>query len=512
MTTQKKLSDNSFIKKLLELSKNRKDLTAFTRFVHSDYHNRHKNLRALLDVVLSFAPKFDVTRETTYKKLYPDKNYNEAELRTLLSQLGDLLEKFFIFEAVKKNKALQNELLVQAYHARGNEKAFEQTIDEIKGENDQEIVGLTYAQQAVIYSLEFWYHSKENAQKEAKAQKNLEIARKLLVALDSNYLIEKLKISLEILFSTRVYKTIQLEKVNFLLQINALIQMANIPTYSANKKIYLYALVVRQYLISNEDIDSYNDEQLVLLNHTKEEFEQYYLLFDPREQRELFLNIQNHILYQINSGQYEAYKTAHQWYAFGLKYELLFDNKKLSTASILNISNIASVLKDFTYVDDFLAKYGTDLNENAKHLCLAIYYFNRYESDTSVKEHLQKAIKEKNEIEQTNLPLKIIIKNLEVKILLHEVALDRKNIDKEDEFTKCLALFEQLLMNKLLSEDKKRQYRLLISSCRNIHKILDKKGNAFKNKKEDLIAQNKLLFHTNQLWVLNFLNDLQPFK
>lgn len=79
------------------------ELKDFSRFVISPYFNRLKDVTRLFNILKNYHPDFNPEKipdkEKAYKKLFPSRPYNDARMRNLISDLGQLAEKFLFLKS-----------------------------------------------------------------------------------------------------------------------------------------------------------------------------------------------------------------------------------------------------------------------------------------------------------------------------------------------------------------------------------------------------------------------------
>ncbi|MBN8569727.1 MAG: hypothetical protein J0M18_08850 [Ignavibacteria bacterium] len=76
----------------------------FGKFVNSPYFNSSKNAVRFYNIIKRAYPKFEgkaIEIENVYKKLYPKQSYNEGTIRNIISEMGQLAEKFLSQEYYK---------------------------------------------------------------------------------------------------------------------------------------------------------------------------------------------------------------------------------------------------------------------------------------------------------------------------------------------------------------------------------------------------------------------------
>ncbi len=79
---------------------NKDEFTSFGKFIISPYFNNSKELIKLYKLIKPYHPEFNDAKlafEKIYKKLYPDKKFNEGTVRNLFSGLGSMAEKFLAY-------------------------------------------------------------------------------------------------------------------------------------------------------------------------------------------------------------------------------------------------------------------------------------------------------------------------------------------------------------------------------------------------------------------------------
>ena len=90
-------------------------------FIKSHYHNTINNLILLYDYLRNLYPNIlreDLSPEKISLKIYGEKEVNEAKISKLLSDFGELAERFLIQAELEKSNSLRNGLLLKAFHEK----------------------------------------------------------------------------------------------------------------------------------------------------------------------------------------------------------------------------------------------------------------------------------------------------------------------------------------------------------------------------------------------------------
>lgn len=97
----------------------------FEKFVSSPYFNKGRNYQPLLIILKEFYPEFNsekLTREYIYKRLYKGKAFNADVMNTIFAGLGNICEKFFLYQNFRNNENRDIRLLNE-YLKRGDERS-----------------------------------------------------------------------------------------------------------------------------------------------------------------------------------------------------------------------------------------------------------------------------------------------------------------------------------------------------------------------------------------------------
>jgi hypothetical protein len=138
------MHNNIAIELLKTLDKD--ELKRFESFIKSPFHNTNKTVTNLFDIVKKYAPEYDdkaLHREQLFKKLYPGKNFSETSLRTRMSELTELIKKYFSFSHFEQDEFHSKINIISELKIRKKYKLAEKYILEmmqkIENKRDTEI-------------------------------------------------------------------------------------------------------------------------------------------------------------------------------------------------------------------------------------------------------------------------------------------------------------------------------------------------------------------------------------
>ncbi len=132
------MEELKIIKALKTFSK--KEWKEFEKFAASPYFNNGRNYLPILKELKIFYPEFDsvkLTSEYLYSKLYPGKKHNKNVIKTTLSGLYKMVERFLIQENFKKRDETKLALLIRGLSDKGLNSDVENKI--LKAEREDSI-------------------------------------------------------------------------------------------------------------------------------------------------------------------------------------------------------------------------------------------------------------------------------------------------------------------------------------------------------------------------------------
>src|SRR5437870_5390578 len=94
------------------------ELKRFKLFLNSPFHNTNKKVIQLYELVRKYSPEFNnekLKKEYLFKKLYPDKQYNDIVMRILISDLIKLAEDFIVHSSIINNETESRKYLLNFY-------------------------------------------------------------------------------------------------------------------------------------------------------------------------------------------------------------------------------------------------------------------------------------------------------------------------------------------------------------------------------------------------------------
>lgn len=138
------MHNNIAIELLKTLDK--EELKKFENFINSPFHNTNKTISGLFDLVKKYAPLYEdkaLERKNLFKKLYPGKDFSETSLRTRMSELAELIKKFFSVTHFERDDFSSRLNIISELKLRKKFKLAEkytlEMLQKIESKNDTEI-------------------------------------------------------------------------------------------------------------------------------------------------------------------------------------------------------------------------------------------------------------------------------------------------------------------------------------------------------------------------------------
>lgn len=123
-----------------------KDLQKFDKYIHSPFFNEREAVRRLYKTLeKEFTKKnSEFDPEEIYRSVYGDRAFNEASLKTCMSQLFSLLRDYLAYSKFKEKETLQNRLVIEKLNDLEENKYFKQLYRKSISELEKTNLDLAY--------------------------------------------------------------------------------------------------------------------------------------------------------------------------------------------------------------------------------------------------------------------------------------------------------------------------------------------------------------------------------
>lgn len=424
------MKDSKLIKLLQSFSE--KELKEFRKFIDSPFFNKEgAYLLRFFDEVKKAYPEFTsagLEKEILFKKLYPEKQYNDATMRKLSSGVMKLAEEYLRFEAFKENKNAADLFYIKKLREKQLDKFFESEVSnwdkgalspEGKVDND-------YFRN--LYSLELEkinYYVNFNSMLK-KQQESLQSIQKYIVY-DS--LINLLDIGFNIIVGLN---TMYKGNENYVLKMLDSIDFEVLNRSFSNTTEHIYPvleLFYKRYITFRDfdDDNAYFEYKKVALNNMK------YLTWS--NQFTIFISLQNICTRKFVEGKRFFTEEHHEIHKEMLKRGLYTEKQgeHMNLHTYRNIVLTASHLGKDEWIHEFMNEYKNKLLDEQREGLVgwtkALIYYNTKE--------FEKSLAELGKVEHMHFITKHEVKAMQMKIF-YEIKDYEPAISFADSFKKLV--------------------------------------------------------------------------
>lgn len=349
------------------------ELRKFVQFVDSPYFNQNEKLQKLVKIIHGSAPEFgeaSLKKERIFKLIYGKATaFDEQKVHDLVSLLHRLFEKYLAIQEIEKDPVSLNRYLLTSL-ADKNETDHYQRVYKSTAKK----LGQKKHEYPMYHLQEFLLeeHAAEFALKNGKYKQANTAFGKVVKELDTFYLVERLKYSIEKLNRQQALRESSEEEEHdffhtFIQNLETL-GVGKVPVVMIYYQVYL--------MLTDFENEQFFEGLIKLLDTHADEV-------SPHELFAVYSQAQNYCIKKVNSGKRDYLKNLFSIYQSMLGRGLLTRNGFMHQHVYKNITSNALFLKKFDWTIEFLNTYKKKLHpdhrENAYAYNLANYHYERKE-------------------------------------------------------------------------------------------------------------------------------------
>jgi hypothetical protein len=434
------LSDKllSILQTLSKVERNR-----FRKYLLSPYLNDQPDLCTLFDAAdkaLRDGTFVELERQKVWQKLYPNKPYNDAQMRRLSSDLNQLALNFLAAEARQQNpltEALDMQRLLAKpelkKHLAGVERNISRLLDEAAAESPE----------FYLVSFQVYHNVFKRAVKTVTTSGYAEKLGYADAHLEYFYLTQKLKYYVNWLLYCRS-RTTEKEIVLPL----GIWQMLDKEMFKDVPLLIIYRKIID--CLTEPDEEQHFSE---LLNS----IESHAASISKFDLRECYHIAQNYCAIKINQGKREYYRKVFEIFKKIIQNEILLEEGTLSEGIFKNIVTAGLGVGEFDWTEVFIREYTaylpSDIRENARTFNLASLHFHQ-------KKYHQ-VISLIRDVEYND-----VVYTLSAKQLLVRTYYELGEMLALDSLIDSFKIY--LRRNKLISKSQKREYLNFLNFVKNL--------------------------------------------
>lgn len=464
---------------------NLKEIREFGEFVHSPFFNKNEGVTKLYDYLRRQYPDFDekcIEKKYIYSKIFPNTEYNDGFMRTLMFNLFSLAENYLSYLRYKDNYFADKRYLLYELNERGLDRLFKKNMKSLaKKLADEQIKDAEHYYQ--MYNIEYenlYFLGRTQLDKIEKIVKNSDV-EDMFNHLTYYYLIHAMTHYTYFLNVMELYRfSFNTDVFKDIIKILKTERMMDVPAVNL-----AYNLLM---LFLDEDNEShfYNTREL-LLNHESE--------FHMLHINNANMNLKNYCKRMILKGKEKFLKELFEIYKIDIQKQTYSLLKDMSFRYYTDVVETAIKLKEYAWVNEFIEEYKSvlpaDSQENTYLYSLALYEFAMKNYENSL-ELLSK-------VKYNDVYHKMKLRSL-LLMLYYE-------LDYGDLLFSHLDSFNHFLLNdSLITDERKIYYSSFIKYIRHLSGVKDK------GKKHDLQSLNQKISNDrtifNKEWLIEKINEL----
>jgi hypothetical protein len=350
---------------LIQLTKSlsKRDFRELRKVVRSPYFNQREDVIQLYDYIEKvFNEKLpDFSKEKAFKKLFPNKKYDDVLMRQLMSYLLKVIEKYLITEGILQDDLESQLQLTHALRFRNADKLFEKQLTQFSESIDnQGFKNAKYHYMKFRMRLEDYTYRGE---KKRTAELNLQ---NLSDELDNYYVAERLRYAAIMHTHQAVIKhSYQQPMLEY-----ALSYVKEIKETPPSVSAYYYAY---KTMTEPEIEENFNNLRQIIIGNAH--------LFSESERKELYVLATNYCIRRLNNGEKNYGLEALKLYRARMDNNVLLENGILSQYTYNNILMAALKTEEYEWAETFLKEFKQYLPEKEKenifNYNLALFYFRK---------------------------------------------------------------------------------------------------------------------------------------
>ena len=453
--------DTKFIKLFLQL--NRKEKQNLKLWVHSPFANARVDVTQLFDFIYSKRTITieNIDKKLAFKSIYPNKKYNEQQLRYVMSFATKCMADFLSYYQWQQSETSNKLALIKSIAYKNTDKFTAQEINNttVLLSNQRQKNSQHYLE---CYQLEI---ERYNLQSKNKRYENFNL-QAIADNLHFYTIAEILKQAcVAVSFEQVSGKSFQFYLIN---ECVALVEQDAI--FKQIPAIYTYYLC---YKISTQGSD------MIFQELYKVVFD-YEVYFNEAEMKDIFLITINYCIKEMNVGQQNYAQFAYKLYLHALQKGYLLDNGELSRFTFKNIVFIGvKKLKDYKSVEQFIATFQYAINEQYRENTVL---FNQATLFVAKKDYNRAMpILQKVEFED-------VLWNLDAKSMLLRIYFEEKEYEA---MLSLIKSFKQYIHRQKALGIYKTRYKNMIHFCEVLYRFTGT------SKSKKILLKNEIEQHQN---------------
>jgi hypothetical protein len=477
--------------KLISLLKSfsQDELKEFQKFVDSPFYNNEKSVSKFYMMLKITAPDFEtkkILRENLYKKIYPDKLYNDAVMRNIISRTLKLAEEYLTIRNFLMEKDYRALLKMKALSDRDQAYLFEKARKEaIKIIEDN-----PYRDEGYYYSKMIYEDGVRQFEKRIKSKVFIENDNLQKITDNGIYFITTGLLTLYAVMTNQKKYIIE-KKYDFGFMNTILGYYESRPEFFENiPYASLYYNSIKLFLTEK---DEYFKKVHEIVQNNYNELKEV-------DRKNAYVVLINHCSDRISKGELEYQKVKFSIYKEIIEKGAHYEGLNFISHVFYNrVAFTAINIGELEWSIDFIEKYKEELNEEHRDNC---YYLSMAEYNLKNNDY-NAALENLSKVQKADYLYKQEVYTISLKIY-YSSGMD------DSFFTEIENYRSFLKTNKMVSTRKKELCLSFINLIKGLHSIKYKKG--YGQKYDTFTLRKKIIenkYIVDKFWLLEKLSELE---
>ncbi len=456
----------------------KKEVKELRKWVNSPAHNLRQDVVDLFEYLVAgqhLHSEKHLEKERVFQAVYPNKTYNDAEMRQAMHFLLKAVENFLVYNELLKDEVRTQTMLAKVYRKRQLSKQFQKTI-----ETGREIQLAQPYRNHQYFENEYFLQFEQYTYLSGLGRNTPLNLQEVSDANDVAYLANKLQLSCIMLSHQAVFKT------SYRLQL-----LDELLTYLEKNQDLLTTSAISIYYHQFKAMRNPSDE--AHYRHLKREIFENGHLFPNEEMRVIYLLTINYCIGRINAGVERYWSESFELYKEGVDKLIFLENGIMSRFTFGNIVMAGLNQQDFIWVENFILNYKQYIDEKHR--------------DDFVQFNMARLLFEKKNYNAAmkllvSLDYDDILMNLLSKTMLLKMYYELEEFDALDSLIESMRSYVQ---RKNVMGYHKSSFKNLIACIKKLLKILPGDTTHVQKFREEVLALDPLM---ERKWLLAQLDKL----
>lgn len=337
----------------------KEEVKQLRKAIDSPLLNTNPRIVKLFEVLRPNHPNLNdepIARKKIFQKVFPKAAFSEHKLRKLYSELTKIIERFLVYQTIKKNDFESQKILLTVYQERGlNQLANQKTnklLQQLK--TRKKTSAQLYGQLLEVLSMKYYYpsHNKYDLEDDTLT--------KTINHLDNYFILSKLRLSIALKSREQVLN----EKHNIRL-LEAILDIPESSLQTTENLLIVLYLQAYKLTFKSTSVDFSKFEEQLFSQISN---------FEHTDQQTLFFAGLNYTIQRSNKAYINAAKKTFEWYQFGDEQGLLISKNTIPESHFANAIIAGCKQGNYQWVEEFMIRYLPYLNIVNKETEIDYYY------------------------------------------------------------------------------------------------------------------------------------------